>query len=365
MKLLRIVVPLLEALALLSYGLLLFFADRWHTPLAAHFRAINAEVAAPLVGFLLCVCGAYALVIGIIAYIHESPATYFSWSWPCFVVALAAFWAVVTQHLLCGLFGNALFWWTTATISAILTFFLWLARGLTAGEIINASARAPYNAEKQGETERTALPAAGNIETSRQDSDKEQAAPKRIQDPLLAEKAKYAWNWFQYHADQRLKAFNFYLVLVGIIAVGYSTALKEGLTALKDAPATPTPWFVVASVLGVVGLVISWGFFSIEIRNKELVDAGGHWLDELEERDFRMSMRKDSNTGKPGKNSNTGDPRPFLLRSMDWWCAGGAPGWPSWYSHTLWLRAIYLLIGLSFAFAIAYAYSLTTSSLPR
>ena len=70
----------------------------------------------------------------------------------------------------------------------------------------------------------------------------------------LPVKMKYAWDWFQYHADQRLKAFNFFLVILGILIVAYGTAMKEGLTNVATAasssaapinksltPSAPTP----------------------------------------------------------------------------------------------------------------------------
>jgi hypothetical protein len=37
----------------------------------------------------------------------------------------------------------------------------------------------------------------------------------------------YAWDWFKYHASQRLTAFNFFLIMVGFLLVGYAHAIDK------------------------------------------------------------------------------------------------------------------------------------------
>jgi hypothetical protein len=49
---------------------------------------------------------------------------------------------------------------------------------------------------------------------------------------LLKLKFDYAWKWFSFHADQRLKMFNFMLVVVGIFAAVAVNAVKEQLLGL-------------------------------------------------------------------------------------------------------------------------------------
>jgi len=39
---------------------------------------------------------------------------------------------------------------------------------------------------------------------------------------------KYAWDWFNYHATQRLTAFRFFLIMLTAITGGYITALDKG-----------------------------------------------------------------------------------------------------------------------------------------
>ena len=42
----------------------------------------------------------------------------------------------------------------------------------------------------------------------------------------------YAWSYFAYHADQRMKTFNFFLVAAGLLSSGIATLFK-GNTAPK------------------------------------------------------------------------------------------------------------------------------------
>jgi hypothetical protein len=262
---------------------------------------------------------------------------------------------VVIQYVIYGLQPDGLFWWLTVTACALLTFPVWRARWLAAKEIsAGAMLKLNYN-----EATASAPPEAAT----------RWRAP--VTPAELTERAKYAWSWFQYHADQRMKAFNFYVVLVGIIAVGYSTALKEGMTAKKEAeaakkaalhdrsqppavdPADQTKssagrilWSPMGTALAAVGAAISWAFLLIEIRNKELVDAGGYCLDNLEKEGLGIRIRL---------NSNVGSNRPFLIGALDW-SAGFLPSWKSLYSHTIWLRLIYVFAGLVFVGAFAYAW---------
>jgi len=37
---------------------------------------------------------------------------------------------------------------------------------------------------------------------------------------------KYAWDYFEYHADQRMKTFNFFIVMAGLLAGGITSCSK-------------------------------------------------------------------------------------------------------------------------------------------
>src|SRR3989442_13738373 len=88
--------------------------------------------------------------------------------------------------------------------------------------------------------------------------------PDRLRDAL-----DYSWKWFAYHADQRLKAFNFYLIIVGVLVVGYFKCLEQG-------------WRAIGAVIAAFGAAISLAFWLLDIRNTELVNCGREELKRLE-----------------------------------------------------------------------------------
>ena len=79
----------------------------------------------------------------------------------------------------------------------------------------------------------------------------------------------YAWAWFSYHANQRLTAFHYFLIIVGILATGYATSLEKDL-------------YLMQVILGLVGIIISLAFLALDVRNTRLVDDGREALWDLE-----------------------------------------------------------------------------------
>jgi len=134
---------------------------------------------------------------------------------------------------------------------------------------------------------------------------------------------RYAWDWFQYHADQRLKAFNYFVVALGFLLAAYGTAMK-------DAAAFP----LIATVIAGFGAVISFAFLCIEVRNHELVEVGRMWLDQLE-KSLGMSLREDDRKRK------------YLPKSVGSLTAAFTPP-KSVFSHKLWFRVIYCIAGILF-----------------
>jgi hypothetical protein len=80
----------------------------------------------------------------------------------------------------------------------------------------------------------------------------------------------YAWNWFSYHANQRLTAFHYFLIIVGFLVAGYVTCVEKKLYALQV-------------VLGFVGVLISVAFLALDARNEQLVDDGRDALRKIEQ----------------------------------------------------------------------------------
>src|SRR4051812_17959205 len=92
-------------------------------------------------------------------------------------------------------------------------------------------------------------------------------------DPLELRKLQfdYAWKWFSFHADQRVKMFNFMLIVFGIFAAGVVNAL--------DKAALPR---VALAGLCFFGTFLAWAFTRLDRRNRDLVWLGEDVLMELE-----------------------------------------------------------------------------------
>ena len=98
---------------------------------------------------------------------------------------------------------------------------------------------------------------------------------------------EYVAKWFSYHANQRLVAFNFFIILLSALCVGIATSIQIG-----------------KSVLGIVlsgfGFIFSILFLLLEKRNKELMTYGADTLRKEEAKlpeDFRFNTkREDSKT---------------------------------------------------------------------
>jgi hypothetical protein len=98
----------------------------------------------------------------------------------------------------------------------------------------------------------------------------------------------YAWKWFAFHADQRVKMFNFMLVVVGIFAAGVVNALDKHLPP------------VAISSLCFFATFLAWTFILLDRRNRDLVWLGEDALIHLE----RETIFGESEEIKDGRNKD-------------------------------------------------------------
>jgi hypothetical protein len=95
--------------------------------------------------------------------------------------------------------------------------------------------------------------------------------------PLSAENATeklklirdHAWNWFAHHAEQRMAALRFFLLVIGIFAVGYYQTLNNG-------------HYVIAAAFSILSCCFSILFWRLDIRTRELIKVGEDVLSETE-----------------------------------------------------------------------------------
>lgn len=81
---------------------------------------------------------------------------------------------------------------------------------------------------------------------------------------------EYAWKYFSLHSDQRLKTFNFYLLLVTVILGGLLAFLRDAKTPVLAAPA------------GFLLTLLSLIFWKLDRRNRELIVHSEAMLKQIE-----------------------------------------------------------------------------------
>ena len=87
------------------------------------------------------------------------------------------------------------------------------------------------------------------------------------------EAGKHGWNWFQYHAGQRLIVFRFYLVVVAVLAAGLGASWKS---------------LSIEAVSAFLLLVMAFSviFWRLDERNRDLVKISEELLSNYENRLF-------------------------------------------------------------------------------
>jgi hypothetical protein len=172
------------------------------------------------------------------------------------------------------------------------------------------------------------MPAAGSRDRAHQD-------PSELD-------YQYAWNWFSYHASQRLTAFNFFLVLLGAILVGYSQAASHDLNVLGAA-------------LGLFGALISAAFWVMDVRNTELVECGRAALDRLEWSPLLTLRIRQDDESRAYLNSVMYGP---VTRTMFAALERRSPDFTRRvYKHSFWLRSVMMVVGLASLAATGWALS--------
>lgn len=141
----------------------------------------------------------------------------------------------------------------------------------------------------------------------------------------------YAWGWFQYHASQRLTAFNFFLIIVGLLLVGFAQAIDHH-------------WNAFGFGLGLLGALVATGFLALDVRNAELVIRGREALAKLE-----LGM------GSPLSDDDL--KRETLAKAIGLGGLGRQVAKLPWlFRHQFWLRFIIAMVGAGFIAGAAWAY---------
>jgi hypothetical protein len=95
---------------------------------------------------------------------------------------------------------------------------------------------------------------------------------------LLEIRFDYVWKWFVFHADQRVKMLNFFLIIIGVLANAYIQAYINIYSKHNIS--------IINYLIGSIGIIISIAFILLDARNRQLIEIGEKDLKILEETIF-------------------------------------------------------------------------------
>lgn len=79
----------------------------------------------------------------------------------------------------------------------------------------------------------------------------------------------YAWKWFDFHGKQRMQLFNYFLIITGILANAYVTALDK-------------KFFSVGAIVCILGVLQSLAFIVFDVRSRSLTERAEKALHSFE-----------------------------------------------------------------------------------
>jgi len=92
--------------------------------------------------------------------------------------------------------------------------------------------------------------------------------------------AKYAWEYFKYHAAQRQSVFRFYLTLIGVSILAYAYSQRFA----ADAAAAATQASKIRPLIGVAFVLVSFLFWRLDKRSRHLIKLSETALKDSETR---------------------------------------------------------------------------------
>lgn len=151
---------------------------------------------------------------------------------------------------------------------------------------------------------------------------------------------EYAWDWFNYHAGQRMQLFNFFLIITGILANAYVSAYEKGSELMRFA-------------ISLIGALQAFGFFVFDVRSRELTRYAEDVLEKIE-------IDKLFPDGFNSPSINSGQTLGLLRRESTSKMREGhtrARKWKTLLKMKVWIRSIEIIVGLVFLTGLIVAVS--------
>jgi hypothetical protein len=147
------------------------------------------------------------------------------------------------------------------------------------------------------------------------------------------ERLDYAWNWFNFHAEQRTKMFNYMLLGLGILATAIATTLQKGQA-------------LAAMGLSIAAVLLCVAFGRMDRRNRDLYKLGQDVLSGIEDKHLFATTEKGLAKEVDRQNSE--------LEKARWpvdelWTGG---------HHRFWMPFVIWTFGAVFVAALLLAYDM-------
>ena len=121
----------------------------------------------------------------------------------------------------------------------------------------------------------TKLKGARCYDASMPDQEPGLAPPAALTDTSITElellklRCTLSWNWFEFHARQRMSMFNYFILTTGILVNGYVAAAKDEYLSILLA-------------VTFLGMWQALTFFMIDVRSRQLIGYGEDVLEKIE-----------------------------------------------------------------------------------
>ncbi len=146
----------------------------------------------------------------------------------------------------------------------------------------------------------------------------------------ISDQHQYLWNYFQLHASQRLTTFKFYITISTIISTGYVATIGASVIT------------ILAILLGLILSLVSFIFWKLDSRNKQLIKNAEEALKYLESLpDFSNSIPTNKNVASVLKIFTYEEEQTNRMRkNKSFW------PWRNVYSYSKCFNTVFAIFGI-------------------
>lgn len=133
--------------------------------------------------------------------------------------------------------------------------------------------------------------------------------PRKEQIDCMKFEYERLWDYFEYHAQQRMISFRLFVIMAGLVSSGFISLLYVSSHPASGCTNLPTSCIVlpkllwVMLVLGLIIIVLSFVFWKLDKRNNIMINESRAELQKMEEQEhikYTIYTNVDSYTEKHG-----------------------------------------------------------------